>query len=92
MDTSTIFDTNVGFVNTCLNILYTKIPSYCYFTNDCELHHFYDNLKHEEKKIIYKYLVNNLYINDYIINEEMFINNFRNIIDNMINIVTNDNY
>ncbi len=44
------------FVNFCLNMLYNKLPSYCYYFDNSELDNFWNNLSDEEVKMIYDYL------------------------------------
>jgi hypothetical protein len=51
------------FVNTFLNILYGKLPSYCYYDSDDELTNFWNNLTDTDYSIIEEYLIGNLFIN-----------------------------
>jgi hypothetical protein len=55
------------FVNTFLNILYGKLPSYCYYQSDDDLKNFWNNLNITDYEIIEKYLVFNNYIQENII-------------------------
>jgi hypothetical protein len=72
------------FVNLFLNILSeSKLPSYCYYDSDDELHIFYNNLTNEDKQKIYKYLINNKYINQKIITIDHFIANTRTLIESL---------
>jgi len=52
------------FVNTFLNILYGKLPSYCYYYPDDDLKNFWNNLSDTDYSIIEEYLINNLFINE----------------------------
>ncbi len=51
------------FVNTFLNILYGKLPSYCYYEPDDDLSNFWNNLTNNDYEIIEDFLVFNNYIN-----------------------------
>jgi hypothetical protein len=73
-----------NFVNRFLNILSkSKLPSYCYYYNNNELHYFYNNLTNEDKHTIYEFLIINKYINQEIIKENQFIENTRTLIESM---------
>ena len=66
------------FVNTFLNILYGKLPSYCYYDSDDDLSNFWDNLNVNDYEIIEKFLVFNNYIQK---------NNQNNLKDNVLNFI-----
>ena len=55
------------FVNTFLNILYGKLPSYCYYYSDDDLSNFWNNLTVNDYEIIENFLVFNNYIQGSII-------------------------
>jgi hypothetical protein len=55
------------FVNTFLNILYGKLPSYCYYNMDDDLSNFWDNLNIKDYEIIEDFLLLNNYIHNIII-------------------------
>ena len=70
------------FVNTFLNILYGKLPSYCYYDPDDDLSNFWNNLTEEHFEIIENFLVFNNYIDDHIIdNAKKNVLNFIKNID-----------
>lgn len=72
------------FVNFFLTLMYgTKLPSYCYYDSNDELHLFYNSLSSINKQQIYKYLVDNKYINSTIITERQFISNTRSLIESL---------
>jgi hypothetical protein len=52
------------FVNTFLNILYGKLPSYCYYEPGDDLSNFWNNLTNNDYEIIEDFLVFNNYINN----------------------------
>ena len=68
------------FVNTFLNILYGKLPSYCYYDSDDDLSNFWDNLNVNDYEIIENFLVFNNYIQK---------NNQNNLKDNVLNFIKN---
>ncbi len=51
------------FVNTFLNILYGKLPSYCYYQPEDDLSNFWNNVTEDHYEIIENFLVFNNYIN-----------------------------
>ncbi len=51
------------FVNTFLNILYGKLPSYCYYQPGDDLSNFWNNVTEDHYEIIENFLVFNNYIN-----------------------------
>jgi hypothetical protein len=73
-----------NFVNCFLNILSkSKLPSYCYYEDNNELHNFYNNLTNKDKQQIYKFLIINKYFNQEIIKENQFIENTQTLIESM---------
>ena len=70
------------FVNTFLNILYGKLPSYCYYQPDDDLSNFWNNLTVNDYEIIENFLVFNNYIQEIIIGKSKEnVLNFINSID-----------
>jgi len=49
----------VIFVNQLLNILYGRLPSYCYYTDEDDISCFFNNLTPEDYEKIYNYLLLN---------------------------------
>jgi hypothetical protein len=69
------------FVNTFLNILYGKLPSYCYYYPEDDLSNFWNNLTEDHYKIIENFLVFNNYINQRVTekSKENVLNFIKNI-------------
>ncbi len=69
------------FVNTFLNILYGKLPSYCYYEPEDDLSNFWNNLTEDNYEIIENFLVFNNYIKEHNIgkSKENVINFIKNI-------------
>ena len=62
-----LFDsrTEYLFVNKCLTLVNGPLPSYAYYQSNDEILDFWDDLEYKYYPIIYWYLVDNEYINDY---------------------------
>ncbi len=69
------------FVNTFLNILYGKLPSYCYYAPEDDLSNFWNNVTEDHYEIIENFLVFNNYIDGHIIgkSKQNVINFIKNI-------------
>ncbi len=69
------------FVNTFLNILYGKLPSYCYYQPEDDLSNFWNNVTEDHYEIIENFLVFNNYINKRITekSKENVLNFIKNI-------------
>ncbi len=69
------------FVNTFLNILYGKLPSYCYYEPEDDLSNFWNNVTEDHYEIIENFLVFNNYIDGHIIgkSKQNVINFIKNI-------------
>jgi hypothetical protein len=66
------------FINTFLNILYGKLPSYCYYESNDDLSNFWNNLTEDNYEIIKNFLVFNNYILE---------NNISNSKENVLNFI-----
>lgn len=80
-----MFDTSNHYliVNQCLNILHGKLPQYCYYEDNSELHRFYNNITRTEIKTIFTKLVEEKIINSEVITLAHFLTNFRRIIESL---------
>jgi hypothetical protein len=45
------------FVNMCMNKLYGKLPSNCYYDDNHELDNFWNKLETKDYEVIYNYLI-----------------------------------
>ena len=45
------------FVNLCMNKLYGKLPSYCYYDDNNNLDNFWNKLEEKDYEVIYNYLL-----------------------------------
>jgi hypothetical protein len=60
------YNTQYLFVNQCITLIYGQnLPSYCYYNGNDEIENFWNKLNNDEFEIIYWYLVDNDFIEDY---------------------------
>jgi len=52
------------FVNNCLQILYGKLPSYCYYKPNDNFNNFWNKLNDNEFDEIYSYIIESYYITE----------------------------
>ena len=64
------------FINQILDMLYGKMPSYCYYTDGDDFSNFFNNLTDEDYENIYDFLVMNRKISKSIKNKKEGVNNY----------------
>ena len=64
------------FINQILDMLYGKMPSYCYYTDGDDFSNFFNNLTDEDYENIYDFLVVNRKISESIKNKKEGVNNY----------------
>ena len=63
------------FVNMCMNKLYGRLPSYCYYDDNHDLDNFWNKLENKDYEVIYNYLLELK-----LIQEDKIINNYKEIV------------